>query len=83
MKPDPYLVTQAIKALDVSPARTVLVGDSATDMLVAQAAGVHALGYANKPGKCRRLTDAGVDATIADMHTLARALDTRRIGIAL
>lgn len=83
MKPDPYLVSRAINALDASPACTVLVGDSPTDIAAAQAAGIQALGYANKPGKSRHLANAGADAIISDMHDLARALDARPTRIAL
>lgn len=82
MKPDPYLVTQAINALNVQPGRAVLVGDSPTDITAAHATGAHAIGYANKPGKSSRLANAAADAVISDMHDLAHALNTRPVRIA-
>jgi phosphoglycolate phosphatase len=74
LKPDPYLIGQAIAGLGVDAASAVLVGDSATDIQAARAARVRSIGYANKPGKFGRLTAARADALITDMHQLADAL---------
>ncbi|WFE57321.1 HAD family hydrolase [Micromonospora sp. WMMD712] len=72
MKPDPYPVLAALREWDAEPADCVLVGDSATDVEAAHAAGVAAIGYANKPGKRARLATA--DATIDSMAELVAAL---------
>ncbi|MFF3854700.1 HAD family hydrolase [Micromonospora sp. NPDC002575] len=72
MKPDPYPVLAALRELDAAPADCVLVGDSATDVEAAHAAGIAAIGYANKPGKRARL--AAADATIDSMAELVAAL---------
>ncbi|WP_432954927.1 HAD family hydrolase [Micromonospora haikouensis] len=71
MKPDPYPVLAALRELDAEPADCVLVGDSATDVEAAHAAGVVAIGYANKPGKRARLAKA--DAVIDSMAELVAA----------
>jgi hypothetical protein len=39
-----------------------------------RAAGVRTIGYANKPGKRDRLTDAGADIVIDSMQALAVSL---------
>jgi beta-phosphoglucomutase-like phosphatase (HAD superfamily) len=79
MKPNPQPVTATVTALAVTPGACVLVGDSVSDIEAARAAGVHTIGYANKPSKHDRLAAAGADA-IADgdhgMGHLARLLHT-------
>jgi phosphoglycolate phosphatase-like HAD superfamily hydrolase len=74
LKPSPYLITQAVRALDADAAACALVGDSRTDMTAARLAGVAAVGYANKPGKREALADAGADVVIDDMEALVQAV---------
>lgn len=62
MKPSPLPVLDAVAALGAKPAACVLLGDSASDVRAAHAAGVHTIGYANKPGKRDRLAHAGAEA---------------------
>jgi phosphoglycolate phosphatase-like HAD superfamily hydrolase len=45
MKPDPYLLRQAMMAMDAQPEECLLLGDSATDYLAAEAAGVGFIGF--------------------------------------
>lgn len=71
LKPSPYLVTEAFRALDVVPERCVLVGDSVSDVEAARAAGVRSIGYANKPGKGEKLVSAGADAITEVLADLA------------
>jgi HAD superfamily hydrolase (TIGR01509 family) len=72
MKPDTYLVRQAIRALGARAATCLMIGDSTADMLSAQAAGIRRIGYANKPGKSERLAEA--DAIITSMAEVEDAL---------
>ncbi|GAB3068463.1 HAD family hydrolase [Micromonospora schwarzwaldensis] len=71
MKPDPFPVREAVRELGASPAECVLVGDSETDIEAAHAAGVAAIGYANKPGKRERF--AAAEAVIDSMAELVSA----------
>ncbi|WP_458351720.1 HAD family hydrolase [Micromonospora oryzae] len=71
MKPDAFPVLTAVRELGVEPKDCVLVGDSVSDIEAAHAAGVAAIGYANKPGKRERLKDA--DAVIDSMADLVTA----------
>lgn len=83
MKPNPAPVQAAVKALDVDPARCVLIGDSLTDIEAAHAAGTLAIGYANRPGKAQRLVEAGADAIAEDpdgMCELARVLHQQALA---
>ncbi|MGI5485558.1 HAD family hydrolase [Microtetraspora malaysiensis] len=74
MKPNPHLVRRALVELAADPARTVLVGDSLTDIEAAKAAGVLAVGYANNPGKADRFAAAGADLVVTRMLDLLTAL---------
>ncbi|MFE7122158.1 HAD family hydrolase [Streptomyces sp. NPDC057654] len=74
MKPDPYPISEAIRALAAVPARCVLVGDSVTDVEASHAANTMAIGFANKPGKAAALSAAGAGAVITNMRALAEAL---------
>ncbi|WP_410666971.1 HAD family hydrolase [Amycolatopsis sp. cmx-4-68] len=71
LKPSPYLLHQAVTALDVAPGESVFLGDSTSDIEAAQAAGVRSIGYANKPDKDSRLTAAGADAITEVLTGLA------------
>lgn len=71
MKPDPYPVLAALRELGAEPKECVLVGDSVSDIEAAHAAGIAAIGYANKPGKRERF--AGADAVIDSMAELVAA----------
>jgi phosphoglycolate phosphatase-like HAD superfamily hydrolase len=70
MKPDPYLVTQAISALCAESVLAVLVGDQVSDIIAAHRAGIRAIGYANKSGKRARFADASADLVITSMAEL-------------
>ncbi|QSB15177.1 HAD-IA family hydrolase [Natronosporangium hydrolyticum] len=77
MKPNPAPVHAALTALAAQPSECALIGDSTSDITAGHAAGVRTIGYANKPGKYRRLTAAGADAVAdgaPDFAHLARLL---------
>ena len=48
--------------LDLPVASAVMIGDSVSDILSAQASGVRSIGYANKAHKLAALSEAGADA---------------------
>ncbi len=74
MKPSPDPILHAVGALGAEPRACVLVGDSATDVTSSSAAGVHIIGYANKPPKAALLTEAGANIVITSMSELATPL---------
>jgi HAD superfamily hydrolase (TIGR01509 family) len=74
MKPNPAPIVAAVAELDADPSECVLIGDSVSDITGAAAAGVRSIGYANKPGKRQRLSDAGADPIVDSMAPIATAM---------
>lgn len=64
MKPDPYLLAEALGTFSVDASRACFIGDSVTDIEAGRTAGVMTIGYANKPGKASRLGEAGADVVV-------------------
>jgi beta-phosphoglucomutase-like phosphatase (HAD superfamily) len=75
MKPNPHPIIAVLAALGRAPAETLLIGDSASDVVAGRAAGVPVIAYANKPGKDRLLADA--DAMTTQIEPLARLLNPK------
>jgi HAD superfamily hydrolase (TIGR01509 family) len=75
LKPNPHLISHAVKALGADPSECVLIGDSLSDIEGAHNAGVLSIGYANKPGKEERFTAARADAVITSMEEVLPLLD--------
>jgi HAD superfamily hydrolase (TIGR01662 family) len=78
LKPNPHLITRAVKELGADAAECVLIGDSLSDIEGAHNAGVLSIGYANKPGKLERFTTARADAVITSMGELLPHLTERQ-----
>jgi phosphoglycolate phosphatase len=74
LKPSPHLINEAVRSLTATPVFTTLVGDSFTDIEAAHSAKVASVGYANKPGKRKRMTKLQAGAVIGSMADLALAL---------
>lgn len=78
LKPNPHLISQAVRELGAVAAECVLIGDSLSDIEGARSAGVLSIGYANKLGKQKRFTTAGADVVITDMRELLSPLNEHR-----
>ncbi|WP_308285698.1 HAD family hydrolase [Actinoplanes hulinensis] len=74
LKPHPFLLERGLAGMNATPMTTAFIGDSVTDIEAGRAAGIPTIGYANKPGKRQRLTNAGADIVIDSMHELTEAL---------
>jgi HAD superfamily hydrolase (TIGR01509 family) len=74
LKPSPYLLHAAMAALEMRSDNCVFVDDSTTDIQAAHAAGVPAIGYANKPGKAKCFAGYAPAAIIASMSEILSAL---------
>jgi phosphoglycolate phosphatase-like HAD superfamily hydrolase len=61
-------------ALEMRSDNCVFVGDSTTDIQAAHAAGVPAIGYANKPGKATCFAGYAPAAIITSMSEILSAL---------
>ncbi|GLS43995.1 HAD-IA family hydrolase [Methylobacterium brachythecii] len=70
-KPDPAMLQLAMAEADTSPSRTVMIGDTTYDMMMARSAGVAAIGVAwgyHPPGA---LFGAGAVTVVESAKTLA------------
>ena len=74
MKPNPQPVHNVVSQLGLTGAECVLVGDSTTDVVAANAAEVSCIGYANKTNKRADLASVGAIAIIESMYELADEL---------
>jgi phosphoglycolate phosphatase len=72
-KPDPAMLRQAMAELGCAPAETVMIGDSTFDMIMAEAAGVTAIGVAWGFHAPAALRAAGATAVVRSYRGL-RAL---------
>jgi HAD superfamily hydrolase (TIGR01549 family) len=70
MKPSPEPIQDALRQLGLDAATAVLIGDSASDVEAARAAGVRCIGFADRGYRYDRLTEAGADAVIKSMFEL-------------
>jgi len=75
MKPNPAPILDAVHALGVKAADSVLIGDSLSDIEGARAAGVKVVGYANRPHKVAAFQHA--DAVIETMENVYEVLLSR------
>ena len=74
-KPDPQGALEIARRLDVSPRRCIYVGDSATDMRTARAAGMTALGALWGFRDAEELAEAGAARLIAKPSEMLTVLD--------
>lgn len=70
LKPDPYLVSNAIKMSRARPSACTLIGDSPTDIEAAHAAGTLAIGYARTPSEGEALCGRNPGAIVTTMPSL-------------
>lgn len=77
LKPSPFFLNAALTTLNVRRDAAVFVGDAVTDLAAAQAAGIAAVGYANKPGKTARFAPWHPAAVIDSMADLLPAITLR------
>ena len=72
-KPDARHLHEAIERLGAAPERTIMVGDTATDVAAARNAGIKVVavsyGYSERPA-----ADLGADAVMADFNELPTLL---------
>jgi phosphoglycolate phosphatase len=74
-KPDPAMLHAAMAACGADAASTVMIGDTAHDVLMAVKAGVHPVGVAWGFHTPDEMLQAGADAIAEDFRELDQALD--------
>lgn len=67
LKPHPHIVERALEITGSAPERSVLIGDSVSDIEVARATGVRSIGYAKTRQRGTELREAGADAVVDTM----------------
>jgi phosphoglycolate phosphatase len=80
-KPHPAMVLEAMKALEVGPERTIVVGDTAHDMRMAKAAGAYAQGVSWGFHTAEEVMDGGADHIAHDFAELNLKLDAFAEGL--
>ncbi|HEY0805278.1 MAG TPA: HAD hydrolase-like protein [Pseudonocardiaceae bacterium] len=70
LKPDPFLVRQAMWFLDTTPDRCCMIGDSVTDIQAGHALGVPVIAYAHEPEMRSLFAPHKPDAVIDHMTEL-------------
>ncbi|OLF17092.1 HAD family hydrolase [Actinophytocola xanthii] len=74
LKPNPFLVNQALVQLGIQSTRCIFVGDSVTDVQAARKAQVPAIYYANKPSKLALISNDGPTAITTSISLLGSLL---------
>jgi phosphoglycolate phosphatase len=77
LKPSSYLIEHTCIQLGAVPAACAVLGDQASDVQAARAAGARSIGYAATPPDARHLADAGADAIITSLADLTLRLRAR------
>ncbi|GAA2562076.1 HAD family hydrolase [Winogradskya consettensis] len=71
LKPDPFLLHRGLEEPRALDRRAIFIGDSTTDVEAGLAVSIPTIGYANKPGKDHRLSEAGAVVVTDSMLILA------------
>lgn len=74
LKPDPYCLDRALAALGAAPESALMIGDSPTDLVAAERAGVRFLGYASGERRAKQLRASGADTVLTSLEPLLLAL---------
>jgi HAD superfamily hydrolase (TIGR01509 family) len=67
LKPDPDCLNRALRALGADPAKSLMIGDTPSDLYAAQQAGVAFLGYAKDARRVARLRRAGAETVVGSL----------------
>jgi len=76
-KPDPRHLLHIIRLLGVDPGDTLFIGDTATDLQTADAAGVEFVGYCRDDAWAQRLMEGGCGRIVKDLREIPRLVEER------
>jgi HAD superfamily hydrolase (TIGR01509 family) len=74
LKPDPHCLNRALNAMGAAPSAALMIGDTPSDFVAAQRAGVPFLGYARNAHKEKLLRDAGATSVVGSLEPLLKVL---------
>ncbi|MEU1706613.1 HAD-IA family hydrolase [Streptomyces sp. NPDC005706] len=72
LKPDPHCLNRALNAMGAAPGAALMIGDTPSDLLAANRAGVPFLGYARNERKEKLLREAGATRTVRSLRSVLR-----------
>jgi len=73
-KPAPDLLLEAMRELDIPASRTMMIGDTSFDMLMARAAGTYAIGVSWGYQTVEELEESGAHEIVASPEELAQSI---------
>lgn len=73
LKPSPYLLHRAVSSGGGTPDAYLMIGDSASDIQAARAAGTAVIAFADKPGKRKRFARLAPDGIVTSMGELSES----------
>ncbi|QNP71335.1 HAD family hydrolase [Streptomyces roseirectus] len=79
LKPDPYCLNRALRAMGSAPADALMIGDTTSDLEAARRAGVPFLGYARNGTKEGALRKEGAETVVSSLLPVLTAV-RRRAG---
>jgi HAD superfamily hydrolase (TIGR01509 family) len=74
LKPNPHCLNQALTVLGAAPSAALMIGDTPSDCVAAERAGVPFLGYARNEDKERMLRDAGAKTVVNSLKPILELL---------
>lgn len=77
LKPDPHCLNRALNAMGSAPSAALMIGDTPSDLLAANEAGVPFLGYARNERKEKLLRDAGATTVVASLEPVLNLIRTQ------
>lgn len=70
LKPDPHCLNRALNTMGAAPSSALMIGDTPSDLLAANSAGVPFLGYARNARKEKLLREAGAASVVRSLLPL-------------
>ncbi|MGC9544593.1 HAD family hydrolase [Streptomyces sp. UG1] len=74
LKPDPHCLNRALNAMGAAPTSALMIGDTPSDLVAANSAGVPFLGYARNDRKAKLLREAGATAVVDSLGSVLRGV---------
>ncbi|MGV9318314.1 HAD family hydrolase [Streptomyces sp. NPDC003660] len=74
LKPDPHCLELALAALGAAPGSALMIGDSPSDLVAADRAGVRFLGYAGGEQRAKQLRASGAETVLTSLEPLLLTL---------
>ncbi|WP_432196974.1 HAD family hydrolase [Streptomyces sp. bgisy027] len=74
LKPDPHCLNRGLSAMGAAPSAALMIGDTPSDLIAADSAGVPFLGYARNARKEKLLREAGATVVVDSLWAVLRSV---------